>query len=262
MTKIGTFLKNQSRKKRDRKREAAVDQRIADFYRAVANDEKCNTEESRNEAARVMEDLLDAMGASPIGQMLDAFADDMGTVFKDRYRNIFASAPSSPLPRIRYFCGVLLELAPFTAGEDQQVKYFALSDFRNVLSGGIEGAVAEWTKSDTEAGTVYSQLEPEYPFYEMDFNEDNMGTVLGEILTKLRSIDPMESEGKKKEFIWELLRLSEVGFRMQFAVCDVLGKRIAAGYPLPGCDEIRGWMPDFLAEDHLLQQDLRGDSSI
>lgn len=252
MAKIIPFLKNWQQKIQDRKLEAAVARRMMDFYRALACDKKCHTEESRLKVIRVMERLLEAMEDAPTGRMLNALADDMKAVFKERYQNIFASAPSTPLLRIKYFCRILLELAPFTAGEDLQVKYFALSDFRNVVSIGIENAVAEWTESDAEAGKIYSDMEEDYPFYEIDFTGENMGILLNDILAKIISIDPMESGKKKKGFIWELLRLSEADFRMQFAICDVFGQRIAAGYLLPECDEIRGWMPDFLQEDHLL----------
>lgn len=237
---------------KDRKLEATVARRMMDFYRALACDKKRQTEESRLKVIRAMEKLLEGMELSPTGRMLNALASDMEAVFRERYQKIFASAPSTPLLRIKYFCRILFELAAFTDGADLQVKYFALSDFRNVVSGGIEDAVAEWTKSDAAAGKIYSEMETEYPFYEMDFTEENMSMILGEILTKIISIDPMECGKKKKEFIWELLRLSETDFRMLFSICNVLGQRIASGYLLPGCDEIRGWLPNFLQEDHLL----------
>ena len=252
MTKIIPFFKRWRQKNQDRKLEAAVARRMMDFYRALACDKRLHTEESRLKVIQAMEKLLEAMDASPTGQMLNALASDMKTVFKERYQNIFASAPFAPLLRIKYFCRILFELTLFTTGEYLQVKYFALSDFRNIVSSGIEDAVAKWLESDREAEKIYSEMEADYPFYEMDFTEENMGMILGEILTKIISIDPMESGKKKKGFIWELLRLSEADFRMQFAICDVFGQRIAAGYLLPECDEIRGWMPDFLQEDHLL----------
>lgn len=251
MTKIIPFFKRCRQKMRDRKLESTVARRMMDFYRALACDKRLHTEESRLKVIQAMEKLLEAMDASPTGRMLNALASDMEAVFKEQYQNIFASAPSLPLLRIRYFCGILLELAPFTAVEDLQTKYFALSDFRNVMSIGIEGAVTEWLESDAEAGKIYSDLEEDYPFYERDFSKENMKAVLEEILKKIISIDPTENDSKKK-FIWELLKLSEADFRMQFAICDVFGQRIASGYLLPECNEIRGWLPDFLQEDHLL----------
>lgn len=237
---------------KDRKLEATVARRMMDFYRALACDKRLHTEESRLKVIQAMEKLLEAMDASPTGQMLNALASDMKTVFKERYQNIFASAPSAPLLQIKYFCRILFELAAFTDGEDLRVKYFALSDFRNIVSSGIEDAVAKWLESDREAEKIYLEMEAEYPFYEIDYTGENIGILLNDILAKIISIDPMESGKKKKGFIWELLRLSEADFRMQFAICDVFGQRIAAGYLLPECDEIRGWMPDFLQEDHLL----------
>ena len=250
--KIIPFLKNWKQKNQDRKMESAVARRMADFYRALACDKKCHTEESRLKVIRAMERLLEAMEASPTGRMLNALASDMEAVFKKRYQNIFASVPPKPLLRIKYFCGILLELAPLIVEKDLQIRYFSLSDFRNVMSIGIEGAVIEWLESDMETGKIYSDMEAEYPFYEMDFTGENMRMILGEILTKIISIDPMESRKKKNEFIWELLRLSEADFRMQFSICDVLGQRIAAGYLLPECDEIREWKPGFLEKGHVL----------
>ena len=251
MTKIIPFFKRWRQKNQDRKLEAAVARRMMDFYRALACDKRLHTEESRLKVIQAMEKLLEAMDASPTGRMLNALASDMEAVFKEQYQNIFASAPSLPLLRIKYFCGILLKLTPFTASEDLQTKYFALSDFRNVMSIGIEGAVTEWLESDMETEKIYSDMEADYPFYEMNFTEENMKAVLEEILKKIISIDPTENDNKKK-YIWELLKLSETDFRMQFSICDVFGQRIAVGCPLPECDEIRGWLPNFLQEDHLL----------
>lgn len=129
--------------------------------------------------------------------------------FKRRYQEIFDGAPDMPAARIKYFCGVLLELWRAVEAGGLKCESIEYDDFCRIYMDGVDRSVSDWCRRDRKTKETDDEVQTGYPFFELEVTKQNMGCLLSETLEKIISARP-EGGAAKKDFLRELLRLFEI----------------------------------------------------
>lgn len=204
---IGRFRKKREKEEREWKE---LDRRMEAFEKAAAADAENHTAESAMAVLAAMNGLNRAMANTPFGRYLALEQKKREDDFRKRYEDVFGSAPDMPVARIKYFCGVLLNLWPDVEKGGCKSKGSVFDDFFSIYSEGVDKSFSDWCKIDQKTDKMMDDVQDEYPFLQMEVRKDNMGTLLPETLERLISARPEEGAVAKKEFLWELVKLFEI----------------------------------------------------
>lgn len=204
---IGRFRKKREKEEREWKK---LDRRMEAFEKAAAADAENHTAESVMAVLAAMAELNDAMANNPFGRYAAREQQKREDDFKKRYKDVFAGAPDMPVARIKYFCGVLLNLWPDVEKGDWEARRLAYDDFFSMYTEGVDKSFSDWCNIDQKTDEMVNDVQDEYPFLQLEVTKDSMGALLSETLDKIISIRPEVGDAIKKDFLWELFRLFEI----------------------------------------------------
>lgn len=204
---IGRFRK---KREKEEKEWMELDEKMEAFEHAVAVDTENHTEESALAVLAAMDKLNSVMANTPFGRYVADERKKREDDFRKRYKDVFGSAPDMPVARIKYFCGVLLNLWPDVEKGDWEARRLAYDDFFSMYTEGVDKSFSDWCNIDQETDEMVNDVQDEYPFLQLEVTKDNMGTLLSETLDKIISIRPEVGDAIKKDFLWELVRLFEI----------------------------------------------------
>lgn len=204
---IGRFRKKREKEEREWKE---LDRRMEAFEKAAATDAENHTAESVMAVLAAMNGLNRAVANNPLGRYVAVVQKKRENAFKKRYKDVFAGAPDMPIARIKYFCGVLLNLWSVVEKGDLEKRRLAYNDFFSMYKEGVDKVFSGWCNIDQKIDEMVNDVQDEYPFLQLEVTKDNMGTLLSETLDKIISIRPEVGDAIKKDFLWELVRLFEI----------------------------------------------------
>lgn len=187
-----------------------LDEKMEAFERAVAVDTENHTEESALAVLAAMAELNSVMANTPFGRYVADERKKREDDFRKRYKDVFGSAPDMPVARIKYFCGVLLNLWPDVEKGDWEARRLAYDDFFSMYTEGVDKSFSDWCNIDQKTDEMVNDVQDEYPFLQLEVTKDNIGTLLFETLDKIISIRSEVGDAIKKDFLWELVRLFEI----------------------------------------------------
>lgn len=204
---IGRFRKKRDKEEREWKE---LDEKMEAFERAAVADAENHTAESVMEVLAAMNGLNRAMANTPFGRQVAEEQQKRDADFKERYRDVYASAPDLPAARIKYFCVVLQRLWQEMEERGWKDRYSIYDDFCSVYMYGVDRAVSDWCRYDRKTMDLCDEVQSEYPFLQLEITKENMGLLLTETLAQIISICPETGTAEKKDFLWEAVRLFEI----------------------------------------------------
>lgn len=204
---IGKFRRIKEKEEREWEE---MDSKMEACGRAVAADAENHTAESALAVLAAMAELNSAMANTPFGRQVAEEQQKRDDDFKERYRDVYASAPDLPAARIKYFCVVLQRLWQEMEERGWKDRYSIYDDFCSVYMYGVDRAVSDWCRYDRKTMDLCDEVQSGYPFLQLEITKDNMGLLLTGTLAKIISICPETGIAEKKDFLWEAVRLFEI----------------------------------------------------
>lgn len=169
----------------------------------------CEYNENLNTFIQYMASEVTKILDSPKRKLFERREEDEQKEFKERYKDVLSSAPSSEADKIPYYANIMLRFLPaiFNTKHKYKDRYKAYLDFSQIFLSEFDDVYCEYCRTN-------QKYEKEYPFRFIPLDADMLERELRDCLTLLISLSPAKNNTEKTEIMWQACRLSELHHNM------------------------------------------------
>lgn len=156
------FLEKKDRELRVRQQEA-----LESFHKAAADDAQCHTMASGIAMLAAGGKYIETLAEDKeFVKWMDDSCANWDKKFMDKYGQKIQAAPDMPVPRIQYFCRMLMELMPQVENVRMDDEWLhAMSEFGELFICYVQEAEELWCDADKEAGRVIDGITDVLPLF-------------------------------------------------------------------------------------------------